>query len=325
MAYRDARDPRIAQLEQLIVSEPELRQRRSQLRREHDALQERADTLGIACATAQRQLALRQRVGVMATLRRWFSAAPAPHAAAVLQRDLASVEARLAELAAEERALDQRLAEIANAGDQLGALVAERAAALRTAEGGLGDELRALDAAGDDAHRTLAALDLALRACERAQVVSAELLEIQRTARATGSPAYAAAAIVSTAAAIVSDGAFEWAGSADRGTLEARSASQLEVVRERLVALVRDLDALEPRFAGWPGREPGLQLAQLRSLAVAPLLEPAAASLLARQAAGLATCLDGVLTQLNTARVAAERRIAELGARQRELVELAPP
>lgn len=131
MVYRDNRDPRIAQLKELLATEPDLLEHRGLLRRQHDTLQERADELG-------RELAEIERGGVIATISGWLGKSPS-------RVELDEISAKLAQLVAEERGVDASLAGLDRARAELAELEAVRAATLRTMPGAIGDELRALD------------------------------------------------------------------------------------------------------------------------------------------------------------------------------------
>jgi hypothetical protein len=132
MVYRDTRDPRIGPLKQLLAGEPELRERRSRLRHEHDLLEERADILG-------REVAEAERGGVISTISGWLGN-DSPN------DELEKITTQLAQLVTDERAIDAELAKLEAARIELAELEAASFAALRAMPGPSGDELRALDA-----------------------------------------------------------------------------------------------------------------------------------------------------------------------------------
>ncbi|MEJ7601949.1 MAG: hypothetical protein WKG01_28900 [Kofleriaceae bacterium] len=165
MVYRDSRDPRIEPLKQVLAREPALIARRGQIRRAHDALQERADVLG-------REVAELERGGIVATITNWLGRS-ASH------DKLAAITAELATRVAEERAVDADLAEVAAARAELATLEAQRLLALRAMPGGLGDQLRALDDELTARTTSIAALREILIAGERAQTLVDLVIELK--------------------------------------------------------------------------------------------------------------------------------------------------
>ena len=163
MVYRDTRDPRIASLKELLAAEPQLRERRARLRHEHDTLQERADVLG-------REVAEAERGGVRSTISGWLgNESPSI--------EYQEITAQLAQLVADERAIDGELAKLEAARTELAELEAASFATLRAMPGPIGDELRALDAELARETTLIADLRSVLYAGDRVDEVATALTE----------------------------------------------------------------------------------------------------------------------------------------------------
>lgn len=307
MAYRDTRDPRIELLAAQIAEEPELRARLVSTRREHAALEERAERLA-------REHAAATRGGLLAGVTGWFKSRSSAEDAARLEGELAAATAQLAELAAADRELAGRIAKLRDARRELADLVAKSVVALRAAPGPLGDELRALDAALASATERLAAVDTVLIACDRAHVAVAKLSNGEAARREHDSPiARAALTVAAAAAGAVVVPTNVDAHNREHAALDEWTRSHLPLAAEHLAALVPALDELRRRFDLWPG-DPSL------ARACAQLAEPTDESILALALTPTLASLEQISSALATERTAIMRRRDELTARTEKLI-----
>jgi hypothetical protein len=188
MAYRDAPvDPRVVELEALIAAEPGLRSKIAPLRLAHDELQNQLDVLGPQLSEAEATLAKRREGGVLATLGGWLGKSIEEHQAEMEKHAAAHARltAEVTALAAEERELWAKIAQAVDAKAELARMRELAIDAMRTAEGPVGEEVRALDA--DDARdraqvaaivRMLDLVDLARTAVWQIQTVAADLTKL---------------------------------------------------------------------------------------------------------------------------------------------------
>jgi len=149
VAYRDQFvDPRVAELQALIASEPALRTKLVPLRLEQDDLQGQSAVLGAQLSEAEATLAKRRQGGVLAALGGWFGRSLEEHEASVagLSAEYQQQTARLDQLVADERALLADIAKAVAATAELEALRERAVEALRVSEGPQGDEMRAIEA-----------------------------------------------------------------------------------------------------------------------------------------------------------------------------------
>jgi hypothetical protein len=165
--YRVAAPPRLAQLQALVEREPALRERLAELRREHDALAERVDALGIELADAERA---------------WFRNA---NKVQQLRAEYEAESARLAILVEDERTHAAKVAEVDAAHEELAELTERAGKRLALAEGPLADDYRATSAELGTLLADLALLDAVQLAVDRAHHAVASIVGY-KTALETG-------------------------------------------------------------------------------------------------------------------------------------------
>jgi hypothetical protein len=287
MVYRAVVDPRIAALKQLIATEPDLRAERVRIRREHDALQEQADRLGIEVG---------QDDGLIAKV---LGRAKSPEDIARAQRELDEITTKLAALQATERDLQTRLEGIAGSRQELSTLLAASADALRSSDGPLGDELRAVHAAVQADDEKLAALDAVIVAHDRAETVISGALEAARDASGE-SVAVKAAITVASIAILETPPTF--------GMAAGRAESQLAEGRERIGELVA---LLEPFRRRYELRDRSLDLVSQQLSSLTRTGAPASA----------ATCLERLLAALTSERATIVAHRADLERQQHQILE----
>lgn len=309
MAYRDVVDPRIAVLRQVIASEPQIVEQRGRIRRELDALQEQADRLGIEVAEGERTT----DGGLIATVSGWLGGAKSTDDLARLQRELDDVTSKVEALTAEERTLGARLDALDVSRQELSRLMTASADALRSGDGPLGAELRALHAAMQADDEKLAALDAVFVALDRADTAISAVVDAQHTAAEESAPmgvALRTAATVASLASLESPPEF--------GVDAARAQSYMPEGRARIAELVELLEALRRRFDMLTG-DRSLDLVCLQ---LATLTRTAdAAGNVARDAASASSCLERLLPALTAERASVVAHRDALAAQERQVLE----
>ena len=309
MTYRDVNDPRVAALRQLIATEPDLLQERARIRRESDALQDQADRLGIDVADAERNAG----GGVIAAVTGFLGGSKSPNDVARMKRELDEVTAKLKASEADERSVQTKIDGLAAARKELSQLITASADALRSSDGPLGDELRALHTAMQAADEKLSALDKVIVARDRAETVISGVVSAERAASKEGGALGLAVRTAVTAASIVGG-----ENPPKFGVDAARARAHLPEGRERIGELVELLRALRERFNTMFANDRGLDLvsSQLASLA-------RTSNATQHDAYSAATCLERLLVALASERTSITAHRNELVAREREILEKA--
>jgi chromosome segregation ATPase len=294
-------NPAVAQLESVVNARETVQGERVRTRRNYDELARKADDLGQALVEAEREIERLQgggaRVAVASLLGGGEQKLPEMRRVAdELRAEHVKVTAELEALAKAERALESRLAEIAVADTQLTQLKAERLAAMRRRDDGVGAELRAVDAAVQAADERIAALDSTLVAADRVATDAELLVELAAQWRKVSG----GRAVLQTTADVfrVLDGQNPILG-ADRETVRARLNDHLPLLRDSLEALV-------PRVGH--RQEPSAR--QLEALAKAEL------ETLAREGVELLACVEQLRSSLVRERGTVQTQRAELVARE---------
>jgi len=294
--YRDGPPhPRVAELDALLASEPQIREERTRIRREHDVQCHRAEAL-------VRELDGGDR-GVVATVTGWFAGGDRETEHAVLRAELDAVTARISELVRVERELDTRVAGLAEARTELQALEMAVIAELRVAEGASGNDLRAIDAAITTDAGSIAVMEAALDSIERTQNAITSL-----RGHAAGGIATTATATLATATLGLLDD--------DQTTARMRTADAVSYLKDSLRYLEIALEAL---VAAWPTAQV-VPTVRLRELTLAPVATPRSQRLFELDAAGLVPRLETVVEAIVGERDRLARRCDELGQRRTAIV-----
>jgi hypothetical protein len=265
MAYRDQPvDPRIVELTSLIASEPDLQKEAASIKREEYASTETADRIGPELAEAERELEQRRAGGVIATVSGWFGRSLEEHEREVarLQTEHAEVTTRIAALSAAATEIRSKLTAINEARVELERLHDNGVAALRTAEGPHGDEVRALDA--DDArerepllaiNRVIDVCDLARHAVWTIDAVVADLETVKGAAQTVVAVLQRLESPLETPAIVE-----------DRDATRTRLSDAIGFASTQLRELVAAHDALE---MPWPVKMPRARVLQLAASQIA--------------------------------------------------------
>ncbi|MEO8706725.1 MAG: hypothetical protein ABI867_42255 [Kofleriaceae bacterium] len=289
MPYRDGPPrQRVAELDALLASEPQIREDRTRIRREHDALCHRADALARELDGGDR--------GLVATVTGWFAGGDRETEHAVMRAELEAATARISELVRAERDLEARFTALAGARTELAALETSVIGELRVAEGASGNDLRAIDATVTADAATIAVMEAALDSIERTQKA---ITSLRDHAASIGS--------TTTAIGFLDD---------DDATVRMRTTDAIDYLKNSLRYLGLAFEAL---VAAWPAAQVVPEV-RLQKLAMAAVATPRSQRTFERDAASLVPRLDVIVEAIVSERDRLVRRCDELDGRRAAIV-----